>query len=264
MESLEPCESIELSEPSESTKEFLSLTNPLEDVKLATDNVSLDNLIECGESGQLYRGELSLPEGKSKVCLKDLDCRLGQGNIEFSETIMMFVENKHENTVSISGYCEEVEEKILLYENASSESLSNQQDVACSIMTDTAKALIVCFFSFLFSETPTFDPPMHLHTNSIWEMLSQTETGVATQWNTEFVVLDRVVRYLFQYVIELYWIQNGIELYWIVKMFQLGLSKYCRVSKEQQTYLFPDFTWRGTSGHQGIKDHAWNILTVRK
>ncbi|KAJ9537982.1 hypothetical protein OSB04_030715 [Centaurea solstitialis] len=78
--------------------EFQHLKIKLEEIKSATDNFGDDNLI-----------------GR--------DSKLGQGNSEFWKEITMLSRYTHENLVSLLGYCDEGDEKILVYEYASRGSL---------------------------------------------------------------------------------------------------------------------------------------------
>ncbi|XP_024995889.1 uncharacterized protein LOC112529041 [Cynara cardunculus var. scolymus] len=105
--------------------EFRHLKIELEDIKSATDNFSNDNLIGKGGFGNVYKGEISLSNGPSMVAFKrlDLDSGSGQGNVEFWREIMMLSRYSHENIVSLLGYCNEGDEKIVVYEYASRGSL---------------------------------------------------------------------------------------------------------------------------------------------
>ncbi|MFS8009856.1 putative protein kinase RLK-Pelle-CrRLK1L-1 family [Helianthus anomalus] len=97
-------------------EEFDHLKVRLEDIKLATNNISDDNLIGLGEFGMLYEGELYLPGGQRVVCFKRLDRRLGQGNVEFFNEISVLSLYKHENLVSLLKICNEGDELILVYD----------------------------------------------------------------------------------------------------------------------------------------------------
>ncbi|MFS7914290.1 putative protein kinase RLK-Pelle-DLSV family [Helianthus anomalus] len=57
------------------------------------------------------------------VALKRLDPAFGQGNTEFWKEIMMLSFYKHENIISLLGYCDDHGEKIIVYEYASKKSL---------------------------------------------------------------------------------------------------------------------------------------------
>ncbi|XP_024996622.1 putative receptor-like protein kinase At5g39000 [Cynara cardunculus var. scolymus] len=103
--------------------EFQHLKIKLEDIKSATHNFSNDNLIGKGGFGNVYKGEISLSKGPSVVAFKRLGLHGLQGNSEFWREIMMLSSYSHENLVSLLGYCNEGDEKILVYEYASRGSL---------------------------------------------------------------------------------------------------------------------------------------------
>ncbi|XP_076936810.1 putative serine/threonine-protein kinase PBL7 [Bidens hawaiensis] len=104
-------------------EEFDHLKIQLQDIISATENFSTNKLIGRGGFGRVYKGELSLPEGKTMVAFKRLDRRLGQGNVEFWKEIITLSKYRHENLVSLLHFCNEGDEMILVYEHASRGSL---------------------------------------------------------------------------------------------------------------------------------------------
>ncbi|KAJ0716728.1 putative non-specific serine/threonine protein kinase [Helianthus annuus] len=66
-------------------KDFDHLKIQIQDVVSATNNFDSTKLIGCGGFGKVYKGELSSPNGRITVAFKQLDRRLGQGNIEFGK-----------------------------------------------------------------------------------------------------------------------------------------------------------------------------------
>ncbi|KAJ0768851.1 putative protein kinase RLK-Pelle-CrRLK1L-1 family [Helianthus annuus] len=96
--------------------EFDHLKVRLEDIKLATNNFSDNNVIGRGGFGKVYRGELYLPGGQRMVCFKRLDRRLGQGNVEFFKEISLLSRYRHVNLVSLLKICIEGDELILVYD----------------------------------------------------------------------------------------------------------------------------------------------------
>nr|KAJ0208016.1 hypothetical protein LSAT_V11C500246730 [Lactuca sativa] len=99
------------------TKKFKKLMIPLEAIKSATNNFSDDNYIGRGGFGKVYKGELNVhSKGQTVVALKRLDPAYGQGNPEFWKEIVMLSLHKHENIISLLGFCDESNEKILVYE----------------------------------------------------------------------------------------------------------------------------------------------------
>ncbi|MFS7922899.1 putative protein kinase RLK-Pelle-CrRLK1L-1 family [Helianthus anomalus] len=106
-------------------EKFEHLKIPLEAIKLATNNFADKNCIGRGGFGKVYKGELVLSGIPKIVALKHLDPKFGQGNPEFWKEIVTLSLYKHENIVSLLGFCDESGEKILIYEYASKGSLDS-------------------------------------------------------------------------------------------------------------------------------------------
>ncbi|KAL8255328.1 hypothetical protein R6Q59_033549 [Mikania micrantha] len=110
-------------------KDFRHLEIQLEDVKAATNNFR-DKPIGTGGFGTVYKGELLLPKGRRTVAFKRLDRKCGQGDVEFWKEIMMLSKLSHENLASLLHFCKEGDERILVYEYASHQSLDRHLDKA--------------------------------------------------------------------------------------------------------------------------------------
>ncbi|KAI3692125.1 hypothetical protein L6452_31934 [Arctium lappa] len=107
-----------------SKEEFHHLQIQLKYITSATDNFNLDKLLGRGPFGPVYKGELELPVGRrSMVACKRLDRSLGRGNTEFWREIKMLSKYKHENLISLLHFCDESDERILVYEYATRGSL---------------------------------------------------------------------------------------------------------------------------------------------
>nr|GEX45647.1 receptor-like protein kinase HERK 1 [Tanacetum cinerariifolium] len=106
-----------------SIKEFDHLKIPLKGIESATNSFGTENYIGGGGFGKVYRGGLLLSEKLIMVAVKRLDSALGQGPPEFWKEIMMLSRYKHENLVSLLGFCDECGENILVYEYLSNKSL---------------------------------------------------------------------------------------------------------------------------------------------
>ncbi|PWA83515.1 protein kinase-like domain, Phloem protein 2-like protein [Artemisia annua] len=103
---------------------FKHLEIQLEEIKSATNNFDDSKVIGAGGFGKVYKGELSHPaDGKIMVAFKRLDRKYGQGDPEFFKEIRMLSSYKHDNLISLLGYCNEGNEMILMYEYASRGSL---------------------------------------------------------------------------------------------------------------------------------------------
>ncbi|KAJ0661456.1 putative protein kinase RLK-Pelle-LRR-I-1 family [Helianthus annuus] len=90
---------------------------PFEVIRLATNNFAED--IGNGGYGKAYKGQLPHPnssgEPSTTIAVKRLDKTHGQGQPEFSTEINMLARYKHSNLVSLVGFSEDGDEKILVY-----------------------------------------------------------------------------------------------------------------------------------------------------
>ncbi|PWA38788.1 DA1-related protein 2 [Artemisia annua] len=101
--------------------ELNHLQLPLNDIISATNNFSERNYVGRGGFGRVYKGQLQ-PSGIT-VAVKRLDTRFGQGENEFLKEILMLASYKHENLVSLVGFCDQGQEKILVYKHEDNGSL---------------------------------------------------------------------------------------------------------------------------------------------
>ncbi|KAL4565079.1 hypothetical protein LXL04_029162 [Taraxacum kok-saghyz] len=104
-------------------KEFQHLKIQLEEIKSATNNFDISNVIGKGGFGMVYKGVLSHFKEQNTVAFKRLDRNCGQGDPEFWKEILMLSYYTHKNLISLLGFCDEDGEKILVYEHASNGSL---------------------------------------------------------------------------------------------------------------------------------------------
>ncbi|PWA77021.1 jacalin-like lectin domain-containing protein [Artemisia annua] len=102
--------------------ELNHLQLPLNDIMSATNNFSERNYVGRGGFGRVYKGQLQ-PSGIT-VAVKRLDRRFGQGENEFLKEILMLASYKHENLVSLVGFCDQGQEKILVYKHEDNGSLN--------------------------------------------------------------------------------------------------------------------------------------------
>ncbi|XP_023765679.1 uncharacterized protein LOC111914158 isoform X4 [Lactuca sativa] len=98
--------------------DHLILRIPFQDIEIATKNFT--TIIGEGGYGPVYKGKLSLSGNLTSVAVKRLPIvsLSGQGLKEFLTEINLLSRYKHLNVVSLVGYCEEANEKILVYEYA--------------------------------------------------------------------------------------------------------------------------------------------------
>ncbi|KAM0070265.1 putative protein kinase RLK-Pelle-WAK family [Helianthus debilis subsp. tardiflorus] len=102
---------------------FQHLKIQLEEITSATNDFDDQNYIGRGGYGKVYKGEVSHSKGRSVVAIKRLDRTSRQGIPEFLKEITMLSNYKHENVISLLGFCCEGGEMILVYELASRGSL---------------------------------------------------------------------------------------------------------------------------------------------
>nr|XP_043612009.1 uncharacterized protein LOC122583696 [Erigeron canadensis] len=95
----------------------------LEVIKLATENFDDKNYIGGGGFGKVYKGKVPHGDGLNTIVVKRLDTRPGQGEQLFRTELQILFEYKHENIISLVGYCNEEDEKIIVFEHASRGSL---------------------------------------------------------------------------------------------------------------------------------------------
>ncbi|XP_058726098.1 G-type lectin S-receptor-like serine/threonine-protein kinase At1g11330 [Vicia villosa] len=89
-------------------------------ILIATNNFDLANKIGQGGFGSVYKGEL--PDGL-EIAVKRLSKTSGQGLEEFMNEVIVISKLQHRNLVRLLGCCVEGEEKMLVYEYMSNNSL---------------------------------------------------------------------------------------------------------------------------------------------
>ncbi|KAJ0560041.1 putative protein kinase RLK-Pelle-CrRLK1L-1 family [Helianthus annuus] len=113
-------------------KEFEHLKISLDVIKLATNSFGSDHFIGVGGFGKVYKGEIPDRDGRPiTFAIKQLDRKHGQGGHEFLTEIMMLVTK---NLLSLIGFCDEADEKILVYKyelNGSLEKYLNSNTLTC-------------------------------------------------------------------------------------------------------------------------------------
>ncbi|PWA53497.1 protein kinase-like domain, Phloem protein 2-like protein [Artemisia annua] len=97
-----------------------SLKLSLQDIKLFTNTFNQDNLIGHGDFGNVYKGHT---HGNNFIAAKRLGRKSAEGEAEFVTELEILMEYKHENVIGLVGYCDEEDEKIIVYEYASRGSL---------------------------------------------------------------------------------------------------------------------------------------------
>ncbi|PON49868.1 Mitogen-activated protein kinase kinase kinase [Trema orientale] len=92
---------------------FSKSTFTYEELALATDGFSKDNLLGQGGFGYVHKGVL--PNGK-EVAVKQLKAGSGQGEREFQAEVDIISRVHHKHLVSLVGYCMFGSQRMLVYE----------------------------------------------------------------------------------------------------------------------------------------------------
>ncbi|XP_071739509.1 cysteine-rich receptor-like protein kinase 44 [Rutidosis leptorrhynchoides] len=103
----------------ENNKDTLRIS--LEAIKLATNNFHVDNCVGRGGFGKVYKGKL--PQIDNIIVAKQLDTKSNQGDKEFRNELQILYNCKHNNIISLVGYCDEKDAKVIIYEYAAKGSL---------------------------------------------------------------------------------------------------------------------------------------------
>ncbi|XP_076896325.1 putative serine/threonine-protein kinase PBL23 [Bidens hawaiensis] len=119
-----------ISIPPPSHEELKRSEVPLHEIILATKNFSKDNIIGKGGFGFVYQGE---SEKLGKVAVKKLDRKYNQGDRQFMMEIALLSAYKHEKLVSLVGYCDQDEHKILVLKYEMNRSLD--EHIRCEDLT---------------------------------------------------------------------------------------------------------------------------------
>ncbi|XP_022006296.2 probable serine/threonine-protein kinase PBL28 isoform X1 [Helianthus annuus] len=126
-------------------QELDHLRIPFDDIKSATNNFSHQNFLGQGGFGRVYKGQLPSTDSSepgTTVAVKRLDVKLGgQGEHEFLTEILMLASYKHDNLVSLIGFSEDSNEKVLVYKYEVNGSLDKH---LASIDLTWAQRLRIC------------------------------------------------------------------------------------------------------------------------
>ncbi|CAI9269222.1 unnamed protein product [Lactuca saligna] len=91
---------------------------PLEEIRLATGDFNPETRIRQGAFGVVYKGQLSDRWQNRTATFKRLDRTGGFGENEFLNEVKMMSTFNHANIIPFIGFCDEGNEKILVYEYA--------------------------------------------------------------------------------------------------------------------------------------------------
>ncbi|KAJ0511682.1 putative protein kinase RLK-Pelle-LRR-I-1 family [Helianthus annuus] len=100
----------------------------LKAIKVGTQNFSDCNCIGEGRFWKLYEGEVDHAYACTRVVVKRWDEKYHQGHIQFFTEFETLLKYNHENIIGLVGYCNEMNEKIMVYEHACNGSLDKHLD----------------------------------------------------------------------------------------------------------------------------------------
>ncbi|PWA60509.1 serine/threonine-protein kinase, active site protein [Artemisia annua] len=115
---------IRLEKALELQERYEKLQISLEDIKLGTGNFSDAKFIGEGKYWKQYKGEIPHANGFTDVVVKRFDTACDEGSHQFIVEFEALFEYEHENIIRLAGYCDEGNEKIIVYEHASNGRLS--------------------------------------------------------------------------------------------------------------------------------------------
>ncbi|PWA65582.1 protein kinase-like domain, Phloem protein 2-like protein [Artemisia annua] len=100
----------------ENRKDDLQIS--IQNIHLATENFSDGNCIGRGRYWTAYKGELTHAKGNTTIVAKRWDRKCSQRDHQFLRELDILYKCKHENIISLVGYCKEMDEDIIVYEHA--------------------------------------------------------------------------------------------------------------------------------------------------
>ncbi|KAK1426317.1 hypothetical protein QVD17_14988 [Tagetes erecta] len=113
----------------------------LEAIKAATKNFNDDNCIAEGRSWKLYEGEVIDANECTPVIVKRWDRESPQRHNEFLVELDILLAYKHDNFITLVGYCTETDENIIVYEHTSNGKLDKH---LCNCSLTWMKRLKIC------------------------------------------------------------------------------------------------------------------------
>ncbi|KAI3511207.1 hypothetical protein L1887_18352 [Cichorium endivia] len=111
--------------PMQQHQNLESFVIPLEEIHLATENFSEQRYIGGGDFASVYRGELSEPWQNRIVAIKRIKGDY-KWHDQFHNELKMASSLHHKNIIGFIGYCNEANEKIIVYEYAIKRSVDEQ------------------------------------------------------------------------------------------------------------------------------------------
>nr|XP_010908391.1 probable serine/threonine-protein kinase PBL21 isoform X1 [Elaeis guineensis]XP_010908393.1 probable serine/threonine-protein kinase PBL21 isoform X1 [Elaeis guineensis] len=117
------CVSVDSTESGQKASQSGARSFAFRDLAMASQNFKVANLIGEGGFGRVFKGRLDSGE---VVAIQQLNHYGLQGSKEFLVEVLMLIMLRHENLVSLIGYCAEGDERLLVYEYMPLGSLEKQ------------------------------------------------------------------------------------------------------------------------------------------
>ncbi|MFS8026608.1 putative protein kinase RLK-Pelle-CrRLK1L-1 family [Helianthus anomalus] len=100
-------------------------------IKHATNHFSDQKRIGSGGFGKVYKGQLPHANGYKSIAVKRFDGKPGEGDHAFYRELEVLFKFKHKKVIGLVGYCDEMDERIIVYEYASNGSLDDSLNNIC-------------------------------------------------------------------------------------------------------------------------------------
>ncbi|XP_022040341.1 receptor-like protein kinase HERK 1 [Helianthus annuus] len=154
---------------------FAHLQIPLEDVLTATDNFHPHNIVGQGGLGKAYKGKLQRSGKLIKISALRLDRKQGERVLEFWTEISMLSDLKHTNLVSLVGFCDQKDEKIIVTTHVAKGSLQKHLNNPNLTWTQRLKICVgvARALSYLHFDESRGYGVMHLNINSSTILLDE-------------------------------------------------------------------------------------------
>ncbi|GJX77079.1 kinase-like domain-containing protein [Tanacetum coccineum] len=122
--------------------DFVHLKIPLADILSATNNFAEENKVEIAEFGNQYQGQLLWSGELIKICARRYNNEWSEREQQFWMEISMLSSLKHKNLVSLVGFCDENDEKIIIIKFETWLSLDNY--LSDTMMLTWVRRLEIC------------------------------------------------------------------------------------------------------------------------
>ncbi|XP_076926894.1 receptor like protein kinase S.2-like [Bidens hawaiensis] len=147
---------------------FTPLQITLKEVVEGTNNFHVDNIIGHGKFGTTYKGRLLRSRKEIKIATRRFDCKHGEVDLKFLREISVLYDLKHTNLVSIVGFCDEQEKKIIVTMYEANKSLTQYLNSLNLTWTQRLRICvgIACALSYLHYDKVRDYAIIHCNINS--------------------------------------------------------------------------------------------------